>query len=29
VIITCTDWNGSSYDSNVVVLAHRFNALPS
>lgn len=28
VIITCTDWNGSSYDSNVVVLAHRFNALP-
>lgn len=28
VIITCTDWNGSSYDSNVVVLAHRFNSLP-
>ncbi|NGN94143.1 class F sortase [Nocardioides sp. KC13] len=28
VIITCTDWNGSSYDSNIVVLAHRFNALP-
>ncbi|MFE6511489.1 class F sortase [Nocardioides sp. NPDC057764] len=28
VIITCTDWNGSSYDSNIVVMAHRFNALP-
>ncbi|NYI75470.1 sortase domain-containing protein [Nocardioides panzhihuensis] len=28
VVITCTDWNGSSYDSNIVVFAHRFNALP-
>ncbi|WP_141781890.1 class F sortase [Nocardioides albertanoniae] len=28
VVITCTDWNGSGYDSNIVVFAHRFNALP-
>jgi LPXTG-site transpeptidase (sortase) family protein len=27
VLVTCTDWNGSSYDSNIVVLAHRFGAL--
>lgn len=26
VLVTCTDWNGSSYDSNIVVLAHRFGA---
>lgn len=24
VLVTCTDWNGSSYDSNIVVTAHRF-----
>lgn len=24
VLVTCTDWNGSSYDSNIVVVAHRF-----
>ena len=29
VVITCTDWNGSGYDSNIVVFAHRFNAVPS
>ncbi|MGH3351887.1 MAG: class F sortase [Nocardioides sp.] len=29
VIITCTDWNGSTYDSNIVVIAHRFNSLPN
>jgi len=27
VLVTCTDWNGSSYDSNIVVLAHRFGAI--
>lgn len=24
VLVTCTDWNGWAYESNIVVLAHRF-----
>ncbi|MFT4084482.1 MAG: class F sortase [Nocardioides sp.] len=27
VLVTCTDWNGSEYLSNVVVLAHRYGAI--
>jgi LPXTG-site transpeptidase (sortase) family protein len=28
VLVTCTDWNGSDYESNIVVVAHRFGAIP-
>lgn len=27
VLVTCTDWNGTSYDSNIIVTAHRFGAI--
>lgn len=27
VLVTCTDWNGHDYESNIVVLAHRYGAL--
>lgn len=27
VLVTCTDWNGTDYESNIVVLAHRFGAI--
>ena len=26
VLVTCTDWNGREYESNVVVIAHRYAA---
>jgi len=28
VLVTCTDWNGDDYESNIVVVAHRYGALP-
>jgi len=27
VLVTCTDWNGQDYESNIVVMAHRFGAI--
>lgn len=24
VLVTCTDWNGTDYESNIIVVAHRF-----
>lgn len=28
VVVTCTDWNGSYYESNIVMYAHPFGELP-
>jgi len=28
VLVTCTGWNGHDYESNIVVVAHRYGALP-